>query len=52
MRCIKFTGIQTDHPILARWPDRVLIKKKIRNYHLVGFVIPGDNWGNMKECKR
>ena len=34
--------IQTDHPILARKLDLVLINKKIRTCHLMDFTIPMD----------
>ena len=35
--------IQTDHSILARRPDFVLIDKKEKTYHLVDFTVPVDN---------
>ena len=44
--------IQTYHPILARWPDLVLINKKKIICHLVDFAVPVDHRGKMKESKK
>ena len=44
--------ILTDHPILARRLDLVLLNKKNRTCHLVDFVVPLDHRMKIKESKK
>ena len=45
---------QTDHLILARRPDLIIInkKKKKRIYKIVVFAVPADHRINLKECEK
>ena len=52
MRHIKISRdyeIQTDHIILARKPDLVLINKKKENCPFVDFAVPAENIRKSKE---
>ena len=43
--------IQTDHLILARRPDLIIINKKERTYRILDFAVPADNRVKLKERK-
>ena len=43
--------IQTDHLILARTPDLIIINKKKRICKIVNFAIPADHRIKLKECE-
>ena len=43
--------IQTDHLILARWPDLAIVNKKKRTCQIVDFAIPKDHRVKLKESK-
>ena len=45
-------NIQTDHQILARRPDLIIINKKKRIYKIVDFEVPADHRINLKECEQ
>ena len=50
-------NIQTDHLILARRPDLIIInkkkkKKRKRICKIVGFAVPPDHRTNLKECEK
>ena len=47
-------GIHTDHLILARRPDLIIInkKKKKRTCKIVDFAIPADHRIKLKECEK
>ena len=46
-------NIQTDHLILARRPDLIIIKKKKkRTCKIVDFAIPADHRIKLKECEQ
>ena len=44
--------IQTDHLILARWPDLIINKKKKRTCKIVDFAVPADQRIKLKECEK
>ena len=44
--------IQTDHLILARQPDLVIVNKKKRPCQIMDFAILADHKVKMKECKK
>ena len=44
--------IQTDHLILARRPDRILINKKKRSCRIADFALPADHIVKLKENER
>ena len=44
--------IQTDHLILARWLDLVIVNKNQRNCWIVGFAIPADHRVKLKDGKK
>ena len=46
--------IKTDHRILARGPDLIIInkKKKKRNCKIVAFVVPADHRIKLKESEK
>ena len=43
---------QTDHPILARQPDLVIINKEKRTCQIVNFGFPDDHRVKLKESKK
>ena len=43
---------QTDHLILARRPDLIIINKKKRICKIVDFAVPADHRINLKECAK
>ena len=45
-------NIQTDHLILARIPDLIIINKKMRICKIVNFAVPADHRINLKECEK
>ena len=45
-------NIQTDHLILARRPDLIIINKKKRICKIVDFAVPVDHRVNLKECEK
>ena len=45
-------GIQTDHLILARRPDIIIIIKKYRTCKIVDFAVPADHRIKLKECEK
>ena len=45
-------NIQTDHLILARRPDLIIINKKMRTCKIVDFAVPADHRINLKECEK
>ena len=45
-------NIQTDHLILARRPDLIIINKKKRICKIVDFAVPADHRINLKECAK
>ena len=46
-------NIQTDHLILARRPDLIIInKKKKRTRKIVDFAVPADHRIKLKECEK
>ena len=45
-------NIQTDHLILARRPDLIIINKKKRICKVVDFAVPADHRINLKECEK
>ena len=44
--------IQTDHLILARWPDRVIIDKKKRTCRIMDLAVPADHSVKLKKKER
>ena len=45
--------IHTDHLILARRPDLIIInKKKKRTFKIVDFAVPADHRIKLKECEK
>ena len=44
--------IQTDHLILARRPDQVVVDKKKRTYQIVDFDAPADHWVKLKDSEK
>ena len=44
--------IHTDHLILARRPDLIIINKKKRTCKIVGFAVPADHRLKLKECEK
>ena len=45
-------NLQTDHLILARQPDLVIINNKKRTYKIVDFAVPADHRIKLKECEK
>ena len=45
-------NIQTDHLILARRPDHIIINKKKRIGKIVDFAVPADHRINLKESEK
>ena len=45
-------NIQTDHLILARKPDLIIINKKKRICKIVGFAVPADHRISLKESEK
>ena len=45
-------NIQTDHLILVRRPDLIIINKKKRIYKIVDFAVPAGHRINLKECEK
>ena len=45
-------NIQTDHLILARRPDLIIINKKMRICKIVDFAVPADHRINLKESEK
>ena len=45
-------NIQTDHVILARRPDLIIINKKKRTCKIVNFAVPADHRIKLKECEK
>ena len=45
-------NIQTNHLILARRPDLIIINKKKRICKIVDFAVPADLRINLKECEK
>ena len=45
-------NIQTDHLILARRPDLIIINKKKRTCKIVDFAVPADHRIKLKECEK
>ena len=43
--------IQTDHQILTRWPDLIIMKKR-RTCRIVNFAVPADHRVKLKECEK
>ena len=43
---------QTDHLILARRPDLIIINKKKRIFKVVDFAVPADHRIKSKECEK
>ncbi len=46
------THKQTDHLILARRPDLIIINQKKRICKIVDFAFPTDHRINLKECEK
>ena len=44
--------IQTDHLILARRPDLIIINKKKRTFKIVDFAVPADHSVRLKESEK
>ena len=44
--------IHTDHQILARRPDLIIINKKERNCKIVDFAVPANHRIKLKECEK
>ena len=44
--------IHTDHIILARRPDLIIINKIKRTYKIVNFAVPADLRRKLKECEK
>ena len=44
--------IQTDHLILARRPDLIIINKKKKICEIVNFAVPADHRIKLKECEK
>ena len=44
--------IQTDHLILARRPDLIIINKKKKICKIVDFAVPADHGIKLKECEK
>ena len=44
--------IQTDHLILARRPDLIMINNKKRTCRIAGFAVPADHRVKLKECEK
>ena len=44
--------IQTDHLILARWPDLIIINQKKRTCKIVDFAVPADHRVKLKENEK
>ena len=44
-------GVHTDHLILARRPDLIIINKNKKTYKMVDFVDPADHRIKLKECE-
>ena len=44
--------IDTDHLILARRPDLIIINKKRRICKIIDFAVPADHRIKLKECKK
>ena len=44
--------IQTDHLILARRPDLIIINKKIKICKIIGFAVPANHRIKLKECEK
>ena len=47
-----YFNIQTDHLILARKPDLIIINKKKIFCKIVDFAVPADHRINLKECEK
>ena len=45
-------NIQTDHLILTRKPDLIIINKNKRTCKIVDFAVPADHRIKLKECKK
>ena len=45
-------NIQTYHPIPARRPDLIIIKKKKRTCKIVDFAVSADHRIKLKECEK
>ena len=45
-------NIQTDHLILARRPDLIIINKKKRTCKIVDLAVPADHGIKLKECEK
>ena len=45
-------NIHTDHLILARGPDVIIINKKRRSCKIVNFAIPADYRRKPKDCEK
>ena len=44
--------IQTDHLILARWPDLIIINKKERTCRIAEFSVPAEHRVKLKESEK
>ena len=46
------TNIKTNHLILTRRPDLIIINKKKRTCKIVNFAVPSDHRVKLKECEK